>query len=231
MDRAIFTSIAREPYFDLWLRYYKKFFKDIFVLRMFIDPDPCIEEAKLKHKFIEILDYKSIGMNYERESEAMSEFQNKLIKDYDCVVYAQGDEFLVANPDKYKNLGEFLDQNKNYKYHCSGWNVCHLKEEEPPLNLSKTILKQRKYWIYEFGYNKPAITRVPIRYHWGMHKLWDMGDGELHKYKDSDVRLVHLKQADYHIFIKRLKENNNMDWFSKRMEEKELIPDKWKETF
>lgn len=64
---------------------------------------------------------------------------------------------------------------------------------EAPMNWSRPILSQRRYWINVFKYSKPLLTKIPIRYRPGFHNNF-VGPMVL---MDPDLVLIHMKSSDY----------------------------------
>ena len=246
--RAIFTSVKKDKYLPLWFKYYSQYFDDIYVIDNEPDiVDPFIEEAKKKYKFTKIDDYPNPANDLTPWNQVIREFQVELLKKYKWVLYADADEFVVPDPDKYKDLSDYIQKCTRDYVHCTGFNVLHMYEEEraangdilefnePALDLEKPILAQRKYWWYEYGYNKPLLARIPLNWENGMHNLIGQEESHLHELHDPDLFLIHLKQADWDIFRTRIGGSYSADkgpeWFykgRKQENEKELIPERLK---
>ena len=239
MKKAVFTAVKQDVYLETWLKYYSRFFEDIYVINTDPGtPDEIIMKAKEKYKFTVITDYPNPSYLMEIDRGQVKEFQKKLLEKYDWVVFAHADEFIVPDPAKYKDLSDYIDKcTKDYVF-CSGYNVLQMWEEkdgepnEPMLDLSKPILPQRKYWWYEFGYNKPLISRVPLNWSLGFHKVDEISDSDLHNARDVNLYLFHLKQADFNIFGKRIagqpSNGKGYEWFYKEHDKRELIPERLK---
>lgn len=63
---------------------------------------------------------------------------------------------------------------------------------EPPMNWSRSILSQRRYWIAAARYSKPLLTKIPIRYRPGFHNNF-IGPMVM---LDANLFLIHLKSSD-----------------------------------
>jgi hypothetical protein len=176
-------------------------------------------------------------------SDLTKRWLKKLLKDYDWVLYSSVDEFVVAEPRKYKNLKEFLKGAKEDYFCCKGYDVHHQQKEEPalswalPFNPKGEILKLRKYWARSHAYNKPLLSRVPLDWVVGHHKLKDESDDNQHKRGHKDLYLIHLKHVDFDIGRPRfLKIDPNIDTYETNFEYREdpfkgpleLIPERFK---
>jgi hypothetical protein len=137
------------------------------------------------------------------------QLQYELLQSYETVVFADSDEFIVPDPDKYRNLKEFLELNNDIYFKVQGWNVVHLINQEPNINLDLPIISQRKYWYKngsEFGggESKMLIIRKPhVSYIAGMH--WS----EPSVIEHSDLFNFHLREFDYKITADRLEDRYN----------------------
>ena len=242
-DRAVFTSVKKDKYFPLWIKYYSRFFEDIYV----IDNEPNVTDIYLQQasdaefKFT-IINDDNPEYNLERWNRVIREQQVKLLEDYKWVLYTDADEIIVPDPDKYKNLGDYIDQcDKEYVF-CTGVNVLQMYNEpdatesdEPALNITQPILKQRKYGWYESGWNKPLLSRIPLAWQHGMHNIKDMPSDVLTTLNDPKLILFHLKQADWEIHATRiagsLSNEKGPEWFYKGHDQKQLIPERFKNSF
>lgn len=135
----------------------------------------------------------------------IQKWQHDLLYEYETVIFTDCDEFLIPNPIVWKNLADFLDNNTDDYFRAQGYNVIHNIEEEPPINPTKPILSQRKYWYKHGetnggGESKQLILRKQgVRYSSGLH--WCEPSVPEH----PDLFLIHLKEFDYHINMTRYK--------------------------
>jgi len=150
------------------------------------------------------------------------------LKEYDLVMFVDCDEFVIPNPERYQDLGDYLDQYK-YDIACTfGYGVMEMPDDEP-LDHGKPILEQRKHWYRDRNYDKPIITRVNVNYIYGFHKC----DRVVHP--DHDLILFHLRDADFVNLDKYCPQRNPRKFesrpdimnYEQRLAACELIPDKW----
>jgi hypothetical protein len=150
------------------------------------------------------------------------------LEDYDLVVLVDGDEFVIPNPDKYRDLGDYLDRFTVQIVRTYGFGVIELPDDAP-LDQSGKILDQRKYWYHDPYYNKPIVTRVPAVYEYGFHNC--NIDAEV----DPDLVMFHLRDADLVNLDKFAPSRNPKNFtcykdipdYDERLAIAELIPDKW----
>ena len=90
--------------------------------------------------------------------------------------------------------------------------------QEKPLNWNESILAQRSYFAWDRVYNKPLLTKVPLAYRPGFHRLYNY---RLDKTVETDPDLVmfHLRSMDATFCLEREEVKYNM---TKKMEPREL---------
>jgi len=86
--------------------------------------------------------------------------QQELFAEYDLILFADVDEIVVPLKE---NLGKYLDKVDTPVVRCTGYNVIQM-EGEPPIDLTKPILKQRSYWSRDKMYDKYVILTKPQHY-------------------------------------------------------------------
>ena len=118
----------------------------------------------------------------------LNSLQPELFKDYDLILFADVDEIIVPNLDKYKNLGDYLDRVTQDVIRCVGYNVIQM-EGEPPIDLTKPILDQRDYWSRDQMYDKYVIITEPQQYI-SNHDIVNT------KQPNPDLVMLHLRDID-----------------------------------
>ena len=189
--RAVFTIARNEKYYlPVWLNYYAKYFNynDMYVLDHqssdgSTDNLPCHKEIIENEKYADVRWMVNIAQKRQVE----------LLKNYNTVLFVHVDEIIVPNLTKYDDLGDYIDKFDKDVVKCNGKHIIEVAGEKP-LDLSKPILSQRKYWYRRKKYNtfdKPLLSKIPLLWTLGWHEA--KGDFPL----DEDLYLVHLHQADY----------------------------------
>jgi hypothetical protein len=202
--RAILTKYySQSLYYPLFMQYYGRYFDAV---------EHCI------------LDSQPNSRDYKYEIDMINDALNNAIKKYDLVVIADLDEIIVPDPDKYKDLGDYLDKFDKRGALVIGYNVVGMPGDAP-LDITRKITDQRNYWERENVYDKPMITRIPMTLYLGCHGC---NQKMIH---DEDLRLFHLRDADVeqlanHSGMKRT--DRYMDAFKLRQIQAELIPEKWR---
>ena len=96
---------------------------------------------------------------------------------------------------RYKDLGDLMKRKKDIWVACEGMEVIQLKSEKP-IDYSKPYLAQRRYWLKNTSYNKIILSRVPLDWVPGLHRLSDIDEDESRAIACTGLYLVHLKHAD-----------------------------------
>ena len=114
-----------------------------------------------------------------------------LLQAFDAVVFADADEFLVADPNKYADLRELVaDRPDVQAIGAIGVNVVHRVGVEPPLDPDQPVLQQRRTGKFVQKMCKPAIKRSTDHWASGSHGI------RVPYEVDPDLYLFHLKFAD-----------------------------------
>ncbi len=125
--------------------------------------------------------------NYRLRS--ITDLVSKLLLDNDFVIRVDCDEFLVAKPEAYRNIRDYIDGLEIPYVTSRGFEIFQ-HDDDGPLDVNeKILLKQRKYALAATALNKPSITSVPLRWNRGFHHC---NHGPLF----DQVFLFHLKRAD-----------------------------------
>src|SRR5262249_43265257 len=76
---------------------------------------------------------------------------------------------------------------------CTGFEVVHCRDREPPLDWARPLLAQRSFWAPTLKYAKPALASVPLRWCLGFHEA----EGAQALAPDPRLVLVPLHRLDY----------------------------------
>lgn len=110
----------------------------------------------------------------------------------DWVVFADADEFLVPDPDRYDGLRHYLAHRAEEEKVVApvGLNVLHVAEVEPPLDDTQPLLAQREFVKFCSNMCKPQLKSTPDFWLRGFH-------GNKHEYRiDPELFQLHLKYLD-----------------------------------
>jgi glycosyl transferase family 2 len=201
--RAIITMVHNEPVFlPIWLGYYSRFFgaEDIYVL-----DNESTDGSVDRDGFVRIpVSHDSVDHAW--MVDTIQGLQHELLERYDVVVVTDVDE-IVAPVPQLGNLGAYLDRFDEEWVNCLGYEILHLKDQEPPLQLERPILDQRRNWFINGAYDKAAVAMSPMSWRPGFH-----GRDDFHYRPDPDLRLIHLHRVDYEICRERHRTRSRRAW-------------------
>lgn len=124
---------------------------------------------------------------------------------YDFVAFVDADEFLVADPDKFRDLRHFIAERREASVIAPmALNVVHCAAVEADLDLARPILEQRSFAKFVPLMCKPAIKSVPADWRESSH-------GIMAPYAvDPELFLLHLKFADRNVLREMAHKRNAM---------------------
>jgi hypothetical protein len=131
--------------------------------------------------------------------------QQRLLRaGYKCVLFAESDEMIIASPELYPGglrqyLAAFVSDDTRRFSRVSGYQIAHLSNgegAEPEINWSKSLLSQRNYSIKWELYDKPLLSKVPLRYAVGHHTASSHYSIGANIPVDKNLILVHLHYID-----------------------------------
>jgi hypothetical protein len=231
--RAAFTIVQNEAVFlPIWLRYYRRYFdrSDLYVLDHASDDGST---ANIGEHCIPLRVHRDKSFDHAWLKGTVSAFQAFLLRSYERVLFAEADEFVVADPTIYAGLGDYNGRCRAPLACCTGFEVVHYPDEEPPLRFDRPILAQRKYWHPSRDYSKPLLASVPTSWCIGFHRSLDCPDLQ----PDRHLFLVHLHRVDYGTCAARHRATAARDWneedvrrgrgFQNRLVEGDAAFEKW----
>lgn len=199
--RAVITMVRNEHVFlPIWLRYYRQFFNaaDIYVL-----DHRCTDGSTDENGFVRVpVSHSAFGTTWQRE--LVQHHQHELADHYDVVLYTDVDEIVAPDP-RYCDLGEYIDFFDQEFVTCNGYEVLHMKTEEPPFDATKPVLLQRSTWYRNPLYSKSLLARVPMLWDGGFHERTDRRQNN-----DPNLYLIHLHRMDHDICLARHQERRRV---------------------
>lgn len=205
---AVLTITHNEPIFmPIWVRYYSQFFaaEDMYVL-----------DHETTDGSTDMPGFVRIPISHDKFDNTwmvstVEHHQRELLERYDVVLVVDVDEIVAPNP-RWGTLADYLARFDEEWVNCLGYEVIHMKDEEPPFQPDRPVLEQRKHWFANDAYDKPSIATVPLRWKPGFH-----GRADNHFNFDPDLRLIHLHRLDYDICHAR-----HRKWTAKTWNEEDL---------
>jgi hypothetical protein len=202
-SRALITMVHNEPVFlPIWLDYYSRFFdpQDIYVF------DNESDDASTEREGFVRIPVRHGRVDHTWMLRTIQDLQHELLGRYDVVLVTDVDEIVAPNPG-WGTLGRYLDRFDEDWVNCLGYELLHVRDEEPPLRLDRPIFAQRHHWYFNDAYNKAALASVPMEWTPGFHGRTD-GSYNL----DPDLRMIHLHRMDYGICLERHRIRSRRRW-------------------
>lgn len=206
-SRAAFTIVQNEAeLLPLWLAYHRRFFAadDIYVL----DHDSTDGGTQAVADTCNVVPvHRSASFENLWLRHTAQRFQSFLLASYETVLFADVDEFIIADPARYTGLDAYIEQLREPAARCTGFNVVHYPPE-PPLRLDRPILHQRRFWHRCAAYSKRLIAKAPLEWGPGFHSEYRFPRIA----PDPDLYLVHLHRADYDRCLARHRASAARNW-------------------
>jgi hypothetical protein len=204
----VFTIVQNEPRFlPMWLGYYRRHFdpSDIYVL----DHDSTDGSTDGLGEVCNVISvHRDKSFDHMWLKGTVEDFQSFLLRSYETVLFAEADEFVVADPSRYGGLGGYIDDLEGLAACCTGYNVVQYPDE-PPLRFDEPVLEQRSYWHPSALYSKQLLGRIPFCWNVGFHLEYNAPDVE----RDPDLYLIHLHRVDYEYCLERHRAVVERDWY------------------
>lgn len=205
--RAAFTIVQNEPVMlPLWLNYYGRYFapEDLYVL----DHDSSDNSTRsLADRCRVVPIHRDASFDHRWLRSTVEAFQAFLLQSYEAVLFAEADEFVVADPLHFAGLDEYIEALDQPWARCSGFNVVH-QSDEAPLRFDQPLLAQRRHWHASLKYSKRLLTKVPLRWSEGFHDEF-VG---AHEPPDQRLLLVHLHRVDHDFCLARHRSSLARNW-------------------
>lgn len=195
MRTVAFTRVRDdEQKLETWLSYYSRYFDDLHVMGCNIKPG-IIEEMSKKYNFGSTLT--EVQLHSVASLEVMSNKQIELLKDHEWVFYSDMDEIVMADPEKYRDLRDFMNISQEKQTYCEGYWL-YKAAGEKDMDWTKPILTQRHSWWKDSSgsYNKPLLSRVESKWVHGFHYLREDPEHDPKTIADTGLYLLHLKQVN-----------------------------------
>lgn len=215
-SRAIVTIVRDEAErLPIWLRYYSRFFaaEDIYVLDHGTNDGSTdgggFVRIPVEHDTVEV------GWMWER----IQEIQRRLLDSYETVLCTDVDEIVAPDPRK-GDLGEYIDRFDRDFVTCTGYELIHIREYEPPLDLERPILEQRSHWFPSRIYSKPLLSRIPLHWTPGAHACEEGRRARHLRRPDPDLFLIHLHRMDYDLCLRKHRRWSGWQWSEVDLDER-----------
>jgi len=205
-SRALITMVHNEPVFSSrsgW-GYYTRFFEpqDIYVF------DNETDDESTDHEGFVRIPVRHNRVDHTWMLNTIQDLQHELLERYDMVLVTdastRSSRPIRAGDARRVPLDRFDEEWVN----CLGYELLHVRDEEPPLRLDRPILDHDATTGYfNDAYNKAALASVPMQWTPGFHGRTD-GSYAL----DPDLRMIHLHRMDYEICLQRHRTRSRKRW-------------------
>ena len=162
----------------------------------------------------------------QRRAAFISSLANSLLTYYDWVLYTDVDEFLLADPEQFRDLPNLCASlTATDTLAAIGFDIQHVSSIEPALDPTHSIGAQRGWIRFTSAMCKPVLTRQPIAWSPGFH----CSDRPL---EFGALYLFHLHWADRSTGLQRLQKTRHMPWASDEFGGHQRVSDTaWLELF
>lgn len=245
-EMCVFTIVQNDPWMAFrWYNYYRNYFygQDMYIHDHLLDDKGCTGNLRDLCNTIPLAH--DLSFDHDWLTATVCKIQTELLQEYDKVLFAEIDEFVAPDPDKYDGLTDYIRKFDGDYVRTMGMNV--IAVNEPPLDRDAfSILGQRSYWVHHFLFDKPILTTRPLEYEVGFHHV-----PNTEPVIDPDLKLIHLKWVciDYLIaknheicerkwheydwgsdrgFEHKMLERTEIENYIKTMGEPEPIPERFK---
>lgn len=212
---AALTITRNEPvWLHVWCNYYCSSFpeEDVYVLDNSTS-DGSVQLAKQLHPGINVIDAQySTAFDHLWLKHTVENHQRSLLGDYDVVLFAETDEFLIPDFNKYADIYDYCctfasSSVDHHSRRAEGWGVVHQIDIEPPvdLNSDQSLLEHRHAMWRLPDYDKTLITKVPLVYSKGFHTIFHYEGGPkwIDQPIDPDLKLLHAWHIDLDLYHHR----------------------------
>jgi Glycosyl transferase family 2 len=200
---AVVTMVRDEAVFlPIWLGYYSRFFaaEDIYVL-----DHGTVDGSTDGVGFVCVpVTHPVVDWGWHRD--VLQRKQHELLRSYDSVLVTDVDEIVAPDP-AIATLRDYLDAFDRPFVTCSGREIIHQPDCEPPFDPTRAVLEQRAWWFANPAYSKPLLAREPMHWHGGMHARVDGAVDE-----DGVLHLLHLHRMDYELCLARHRQRVAAPW-------------------
>jgi hypothetical protein len=121
----------------------------------------------------------------------ISNFFAAMLAFYDAGFVSDADEFVVADPRKYRSLAAFAEATRETAVACIGLELFHVRHLEGEFKPYLPILSQRRHVQFDSWMCKRAFASQQVRFGGGLHT------SDQPVVFDEHLFLLHLKNFDY----------------------------------
>jgi hypothetical protein len=197
-----FTTVHNEGFFlPRWIAYYSA---QLGAQNLFVLDHGTTDYSTANLQGINLIRVPRDNYDEGKRCDSASDFHTALLGYYDCGFAMDIDEFIVAHPEKYKNLQDFVDRTDYDSLVAVGLELLHIPEFEPAFLSHLPILSQRRTVFFNSKVCKHCFASKPTRFGGGFHTSTNPVRF------DPDLYLFHLKHFDY--AWRMMRQNITRNW-------------------
>lgn len=204
MKVAAVTMAYNEPeYLPIWARHYAR---QVGARRCYVIDHGSDDGSTENLGEINVARIPRSPQDNGRRARFLSRFCASLLDWYDWVVHTDVDEIVLADPRFFRSLEDYCANPPAADVVTAvGFNLHHLPQSEPPLDLSRPITEQRRWVRFGAAMCKPVLIRRAVDWAPGFH----CADAPV---VFDQLFLFHLRWFDNNLGLKRLAKTRAMAW-------------------
>jgi hypothetical protein len=213
---AAFTTVYNDRTFlPIWLRYYGQALSG--EQNLFVLDHGSNDGSTANLGFANRIRVPREQFDEDQRSTFVRLFQASLLCYFDVVIFSDPDEILIADPEKFSGLGDFINQRCEQFVTAIGVDVQHLPDSEGEIDLNLPILSQRRYVRFAADYCKTLISRIPLVWRPGFHSC------NYNPSIDRNLFLFHLKTIDRNVSLELLKKTRSYSWSERALKGRQAV--------
>ena len=143
--------------------------------------------------------HRDVSFDHTWLTGVVEDFQAFLLRSYDAVLFAEADEYVGPGSSGYTGLADYMARLDGLAACCSGYNVVHYPDQEPPLALTSPSCDSAGTGIRRRSGARRLLSRIPLSWNIGFHQEFNAPDVA----PDPELFLVHLHRVDYEYCLER----------------------------
>jgi hypothetical protein len=239
---AVFTIVQDDPInLAIWSSYYRRTYaaEDCYVLHHPLPGEAArpdwvgdIQGMGAGRGFALVPVFREESFDHAWLRETVQAFQRFLLQSYDTVLFAEVDEIVAVDPGSpiRGGLANYLDAftaGAVSCVRCTGHEVVHDYAVEGPIDHGlRPLLGQRTRWYRARQYDKTLLSRVPLTWVDGFHRVdratpYDMVARvrqAVEDRPDPHLLLLHLHKLDFATAVARHERSASRKWSAKDSE-------------
>jgi hypothetical protein len=204
MTVAAVTMVFNEPaHLPLWARHYAR---QVGARNCYVIDHGSDDASTAGLGEINVIRIPRSAQDDERRARFVSQFCASLLAWHDWVIHSDVDELVLADPERHDTLAAYCTEPLPDVVTAIGFNLHHLPDTEPPLDLARPVTEQRRWARFSSAMCKPVLIRRPVEWVPGFHCAADA------PVAFDRLFLFHLRWFDRTLGLARLAKTRAMPW-------------------